>query len=66
VYEQLIPQAGRALKPGGWLMLEIGYGQGPAVASLLDGWAGVAFLRDLQGIARVAVAQKPSTTLKKD
>ncbi len=31
VYERLIPQARRVLKPEGWLMLEIGYGHGAAL-----------------------------------
>jgi release factor glutamine methyltransferase len=66
VYERLIPQAGRVLKDQGWLMMEIGYGQRPAVEELLRGWASVGFVNDLQGIARVAVAQKPSATLKQD
>ena len=35
VYERLIPQARKVLKPQGWLMLEIGYGQQLAVDSIL-------------------------------
>ena len=27
IYQRLIPQARKVLKPRGWLMLEIGYGQ---------------------------------------
>ena len=38
VYQRLIPQARRVLKPQGWLLMEIGYGQQPAVAPLLGGW----------------------------
>ncbi|MGC2400891.1 MAG: peptide chain release factor N(5)-glutamine methyltransferase [Acidobacteriaceae bacterium] len=57
VYERLIPQARRALKPQGWLMLEIGHGQQPALQKLLQGWADVRFLPDLQGIPRVAEAR---------
>jgi release factor glutamine methyltransferase len=64
IYERLIPQAARALKPGGWLMLEIGYGQSPAVRNLMDGWAGVTLVADLQGIPRVVLGQKQSATLK--
>ena len=58
VYERLIPQAGNVLKPHGWLLLEIGYGQSPALARLLRDWAGVTFLNDLQGIPRVVVAER--------
>jgi len=64
VYERLIPQAARVLRPGGWLMLEIGYGQGDAVRNLMDGWAGVTLVNDLQGIPRVVLGQKQSATLK--
>ena len=64
IYERLIPQAARVLKPGGWLMLEIGYGQSPAVRNLMDGWAGVTLVADLQGIPRVVLGQKQSATLK--
>jgi release factor glutamine methyltransferase len=64
VYERLIPQAAGVLKPGGWLMLEIGYGQGSAVRNLMRGWAGVTLIDDLQGIPRVVLGQKQSATLK--
>jgi release factor glutamine methyltransferase len=64
IYERLIPQAARVLKPGGWLMLEIGYGQGSAVRNLMHGWAGVTLVNDLQGIPRVILGQKQSATLK--
>jgi release factor glutamine methyltransferase len=64
IYERLIPQAARVLKPGGWLMLEIGYGQSDALRNLMDGWAGVTLVNDLQGIPRVVLGQKQSATLK--
>jgi release factor glutamine methyltransferase len=56
VYRRLIPQARAALKPGGWLLLEIGHGQRDALACLLSGWSSVGFIADLQGIPRVACA----------
>jgi release factor glutamine methyltransferase len=59
VYERLIPQARAVLKPRGWLMMEIGYGQRPALQTLLAGWSEVSLVPDLQGIARVVQAQKP-------
>ena len=59
VYKRLIPQARRVLKPLGWLMMEIGYGQQPAVAALLSGWRALTFVPDLQGIPRVVLAQTP-------
>jgi len=57
-YERLIPQAQVALKPGGWLLMEIGQGQREALAQLLSGWTNVSFVNDLQGIPRVACAQR--------
>jgi release factor glutamine methyltransferase len=57
VYERLIPKARKLLKPQGWLMLEIGYGQSPALLKLLSDWNDVSFLDDLQGIPRVVQAK---------
>ncbi len=59
VYERLIPQARKVLKPEGWLLLEIGFGQQPAVEALLRGWRSVSLVHDLQGIPRVLQAQAP-------
>jgi release factor glutamine methyltransferase len=59
IYRRLIPQANLALKPEGWLMMEIGHGQQPALEALLDGWHEVSFVPDLQGIPRVVQARKP-------
>lgn len=58
VYRRLIPEAWEVLRPGGLLLMEIGWGQREALAGLLLGWTGVAFLDDLQGIARVVVARR--------
>ena len=58
VYERLIPQARKVLKSGGWLMLEIGHGQKPALLALLGNWGEVSFKDDLQGIPRVALARR--------
>ena len=38
-------------------MMEIGYGQRPALEALLGGWSEVSFVPDLQGIPRVAQAR---------
>jgi release factor glutamine methyltransferase len=55
VYRRLIPQAFAVLVPGGFLALEIGYGQAEAVCGLLTGagFVEVETAADLQGIARV-------------
>ena len=57
IYERLIPQSRAVLKPGGWLLLEIGFAQSPALRALLGGWSNVSFFEDLQGIPRVVQAQ---------
>jgi release factor glutamine methyltransferase len=59
IYERLIPQAHNVLRPEGWLMIEIGYGQQGALQTLLNGWVKISFAKDLQGIPRVVQAQKP-------
>jgi release factor glutamine methyltransferase len=58
LYERLIPQAAQALRPDGWLLLEIGAGQDAALRRLLAGWADVDFAADLQDIPRVAMARR--------
>lgn len=58
VYRRLVPKAFAALKLGGLLAMEIGYGQREALASLLADWTRVEFLNDLQGIPRVVLAAK--------
>lgn len=64
VIERLIPQAHKALAPGGWLVFEISGTIAEEVRRLLMGWAGGSIKNDLQGIARVAMARKvPSGSL---
>jgi release factor glutamine methyltransferase len=58
VYRRLIPQARAALKSGGLLALEIGFGQQRAISELLSSWHDISFVDDLQGIPRVALARK--------
>jgi release factor glutamine methyltransferase len=60
VIRQLIEQARAALKPGGWLALEIGYSMRDAVVNLLSPtiWDDVRVVPDLQGIPRVVTAKR--------
>ena len=53
--------AGRWLQPGGWLVLEIGTGQGALVAPLLSaaGLVDVEIRPDLAGHDRIALARRP-------
>jgi release factor glutamine methyltransferase len=60
IYRRLIPAAFGALVPGGYLALEIGYGQREGVQALLEsaGFSGIEFTEDLQKIPRVVVARR--------
>lgn len=60
IYRRLIPAAFSDLVPGGFLALEIGYGQEASVRQLLATaqFAEIAFTADLQGIPRVASARR--------
>ena len=62
IYRRLIPQAERVLRPGGWLAMEIGYSQEQQILGMLEGWSECRSIPDLQGIPRVVVARRPSTT----
>jgi len=57
IIERLIPQAGAALKPGGWLVMEISGTVVAGVKRLLSGWDQVRIVDDLQGIPRVVSAR---------
>jgi release factor glutamine methyltransferase len=58
VIARLIPQARAALKPGGWLIMEISGSIAEKMQELLKGWNGVAIKPDLQSIPRVVLAQQ--------
>ncbi len=61
VYRRLCEQVGQFLKPGGILLLEIGYTQGPAVRELLEranAFAEIRVEKDLQKNDRIVVAQR--------
>jgi release factor glutamine methyltransferase len=60
IYRRLVPAAHAALVPGGFIALEIGYGQARAVEGLLAaaGFSHIEFAPDLQNIPRVAFAQR--------
>jgi len=61
IYRRIIPQAFACLVPGGFIALEIGYGQSASIADLLtaSGFQQIEFIPDLQSIPRVACAQRP-------
>jgi len=57
VIERLIPQAKAALKPNGWLVMEISGTIAGRVSGLLKDWSEVVIKPDLQSIPRVAIAR---------
>jgi release factor glutamine methyltransferase len=61
VIEQLVPAARAALKPGGYLILEISGTIAQGVRALLanSSWQDITITPDLQGIPRVAAGRKP-------
>jgi methylase of polypeptide subunit release factors len=55
----LIEEAGKLLRPGGILVLELGYNSAEHVRAILKEqkcWTNVAFTNDLAGIPRVTAA----------
>jgi release factor glutamine methyltransferase len=65
IYRRLLPEAHAALRPGGLLALEFGYGQSEALRALLSEsseattvWRDIRFLDDYAGIPRVALAER--------
>ncbi len=61
VYRRLVPQAGRALGPGGTLLLEVGHTQATAVEAVAweAGFAVVAVHKDLSRKDRIVAATRP-------
>jgi release factor glutamine methyltransferase len=59
VIQNLIPAARAALKPGGYLIMEVSGTIAEGVRTLLHGWEDITITNDLQGIPRVASAHKP-------
>ena len=58
IYRRLVPEAGRLLKPGGWLIMELAYNAGPKVTEMLSGWSDIAVHQDLAGLPRVLSGHK--------
>ncbi len=59
-YRRLAADAPRFLCADGFLALEIGFDQGPAVARLFEGWPEGRVIPDLNGNDRVFVARNPT------
>ncbi|MEO6724550.1 MAG: peptide chain release factor N(5)-glutamine methyltransferase [Blastocatellia bacterium] len=60
LYRRLLAEAPARLKPGGYLICELGYTQSEAVSAMIDRrvWDEARLLEDLQGIPRTRVLRK--------
>lgn len=60
-YREIIALGAEKMKPGAWLVLEIGYDQKAAVTALLEAtdWTGILHRKDLGGNDRAIAAQRP-------
>jgi release factor glutamine methyltransferase len=61
IYGRIVADAGRVLRPGGWLIMELGFGMHEHVAMLVRDWAGGRIEPDLAGIPRVIAVRKPGS-----
>jgi release factor glutamine methyltransferase len=59
VIKKIIRRSPQFLRPGGWLILEIGVGQSPKALGFFDSrWKEISLARDLSQIPRAVLAQK--------
>ncbi len=58
LYRRLLPEARAILRPGGWLILELAWNGGDAVAAMLTNWSGVEIRPDLAGLPRILLARR--------
>jgi release factor glutamine methyltransferase len=58
IYERLITDAARVLRPYGWMLLELGYNSLDRVRAMLQSdWIDIAVMHDLAGFPRVLAAR---------
>ena len=57
LYDRIVADAPRVLRPGGWLVMELGFGSLEQVREMLSGWRDVRVEPDLAGIPRVIAAR---------
>jgi release factor glutamine methyltransferase len=57
LYDRIVADAPRVLKPGGWLIMELGFTSLGHVQALLAGWDSLRVVPDLAGIPRVIAAR---------
>jgi len=63
LYDRIIADAGRVLRAGGWLVMELGFGSLEHVRGRLERWRDVRVEPDLAGIPRV-IAARSGTALR--
>jgi release factor glutamine methyltransferase len=57
LYARIAADAVRVLRPGGWLIMELGFGTADRISAMLAGWTDVRVEPDLAGIPRVIAAR---------
>ncbi len=58
IYARIVDDAARVLRPGGWLIFELGYKSADAVSAMLaSGWSDPVIKMDLAGLPRVLSAR---------
>jgi len=57
LYDRIVQDAPRVLRPGGWLIMELGFGSLHHVEKTLSGWSEIRVHPDLAGIPRVIAAR---------
>jgi len=58
VYDRIVADAPRVLRPDGWLIMELGFGSLEHVEGRLEGWRDLRVEPDLAGIPRVIAARR--------
>ncbi len=61
IYNRIVADAPRVLRPGGWLVMELGFGSLERVREFLRGWRDLRIVPDLAGIPRVIAARRPGS-----
>ncbi len=59
IYDRIVAETPRVLRPSGWLVMELGFGSLEHVARLLSTWKSSFIQPDLAGIPRVIAARRP-------
>ncbi len=57
IYRRIVAGAPRVLRPGGWLVMELGFGCEASVRKMLGAWREIEVTPDLAGIPRVIAAR---------